>query len=105
VSEINTALIEDEKIVHYTISQLHEFSLKELQSIAHNLEVPGVQNLKKQELVFKILASQAERQGHVFEEGIMEVLPDGYGFLRSERFSYLSSDLDVYVAPTQIRRF
>lgn len=105
MSETNTALIEDEKIVHYTISQLHELTLKELQSIASNLEVPGVQNLKKQELVFKILASQAERQGHVFEEGIMEVLPDGYGFLRSARFSYLSSDLDVYVAPTQIRRF
>ncbi|MBW6458376.1 MAG: transcription termination factor Rho [FCB group bacterium] len=91
--------------MHYTISQLHEFSLKALQEIALEMEVPGVQNLKKQELVFKILACQAESQGHVFEEGIMEVLPDGYGFLRSIRFSYLSSDLDVYVAPTQIRRF
>jgi transcription termination factor Rho len=98
-------LNDEEKITHYTISQLHELNLKELQTIAAELEVPGVQNLKKQELVFKILASQAERSGHVFEEGIMEVLPDGYGFLRSIRFSYLSSDLDVYVAPTQIRRF
>jgi transcription termination factor Rho len=98
-------LNEEEKIAHYTISDLHELTLKELQSIAGDFEVPGVQNLKKQELVFKILASQAERQGHVFEEGIMEVLPDGYGFLRAKRFSYLSSDLDVYVAPTQIRRF
>ncbi len=105
MSENNTALIEEEKIAHYTISDLHEYNLKELQSIAHGFEIPGVQNLKKKELVFKILASQAERQGHVFEEGIMEVLPDGYGFLRSVRFSYLSSDLDVYVAPTQIRRF
>ncbi|MCD6337266.1 MAG: transcription termination factor Rho [Candidatus Marinimicrobia bacterium] len=92
-------------MTNYTISQLHELTLKELQTIAQGLEVPGVQNLKKQELVFKILASQAERLGHIFEEGIMEVLPDGYGFLRSIRFSYLSSDLDVYVAPTQIRRF
>jgi transcription termination factor Rho len=105
VSETNNAFNEDEKIAHFTISQLHELTLKQLQEIALGFEVPGVQNLKKQELVFKILASQAERQGHVFEEGIMEVLPDGYGFLRSIRFSYLSSDLDVYVAPTQIRRF
>lgn len=101
----NPTLNEEEKITYYTISDLHELTLKELQSIASDLEVPGVQNLKKQELCFKILASQAERQGHVFEEGIMEVLPDGYGFLRAKRFSYLSSDLDVYVAPTQIRRF
>ena len=105
MSETNNAFNEDEKIAHFTISQLHELTLKQLQEIALGFEVPGVQNLKKQELVFKILASQAERQGHVFEEGIMEVLPDGYGFLRSIRFSYLSSDLDVYVAPTQIRRF
>jgi len=105
VGETITTLNDEEKIAHYTISQLHELTLKELQSIAGEFEVPGVQNLKKQELVFKILASQAERQGHVFEEGIMEVLPDGYGFLRAKRFSYLSSDLDVYVAPTQIRRF
>ena len=105
MGEINTTLNDEEKITNYTISQLHELTLKELQTIAQGLEVPGVQNLKKQELVFKILASQAERLGHIFEEGIMEVLPDGYGFLRSIRFSYLSSDLDVYVAPTQIRRF
>ena len=105
MGETITTLNDEEKITHYTISQLHELTLKELQAIAQNLEVPGVQNLKKQELVFKILSSQAERQGHVYEEGIMEVLPDGYGFLRSIRFSYLSSDLDVYVAPTQIRRF
>lgn len=102
---MNTALIEDKKIAHYTISQLHELTLKELQSIASDLEVPGVQNLKKQELVFKILASQAEQQGHVFEEGIVEVQSDGFGFLRSLRYSYLSSDLDIYVAPTQVRRF
>ena len=105
MGETNTTLNDEEKITNYTISQLHELTLKELQTIAQGLEVPGVQNLKKQELVFKILASQAERLGHIFEEGIMEVLPDGYGFLRSIRFSYLSSDLDVYVAPTQIRRF
>ena len=105
MGETNTTFNNEEKITHYTISQLHELTLKSLQEIALRLEVPGVQNLKKQELVFKILASQAERLGHIFEEGIMEVLPDGYGFLRSIRFSYLSSDLDVYVAPTQIRRF
>jgi len=105
VGETNTTFNDEEKKAHFTISQLHELTLKSLQEIAHRLEVPGVQNLKKQELVFKILASQAERLGHVFEEGIMEVLPDGYGFLRAKRFSYLSSDLDVYVAPTQIRRF
>ena len=105
MGETNTTFNDEEKKAHFTISQLHELTLKSLQEIAHRLEVPGVQNLKKQELVFKILASQAERLGHVFEEGIMEVLPDGYGFLRAKRFSYLSSDLDVYVAPTQIRRF
>ena len=105
MGETITTLNDEEKIAHYTISDLHDLTLKELQGVAAEFEVPGVQNLKKQELVFKILASQAERSGHVFEEGIMEVLPDGYGFLRAKRFSYLSSDLDVYVAPTQIRRF
>ncbi len=103
--KISAPLNQEEKIAPYTVAQLLELTLKTLQEIAQSFEVPGVQNLKKQELVFKILASQAESLGHVFEEGIMEVLPDGYGFLRSARFSYLSSDLDVYVAPTQIRRF
>jgi len=105
VVETVLPLNEQEKTPHYTISQLLGSTLKQLQELAADFEVPGVQNLKKQELVFKILASQAESGGHVFEVGIMEVLPDGYGFLRSLRYSYLSSDLDVYVAPTQIRRF
>lgn len=104
MTETVSTLNEEEK-THYTISQLLEFNLKTLQEIALDFEVPGVQNLKKQELIFKILSSQAESQGHVFEEGIVEILPDGYGFLRSQRFSYLSSELDIYVAPTQIRRF
>lgn len=104
MTETVSTLNEEEK-THYTISQLLEFNLKTLQEIALDYEVPGVQNLKKQELIFKILGSQAESQGHVFEEGIVEILPDGYGFLRSQRFSYLSSELDIYVAPTQIRRF
>ena len=104
MTETVTTLNEEEK-THYTISQLLEFNLKNLQEIALDFEVPGAQNLKKQELVFKILACQAESQGHVFEEGVVEILQDGYGFLRSQRFSYLGSELDIYVAPTQIRRF
>lgn len=95
----------DEKPKSYSIAHLQEMNLKQLQETAQGFEVPGVQNLKKQELVLKILSSQAETMGRIFEEGVMEVLPDGYGFLRSPKFSYLTSNIDIYVAPTQIRRF
>lgn len=95
----------DEKPKSYSIAHLQEMNLKQLQETAQSFEVPGVQNLKKQELVLKILSSQAETMGRIFEEGVMEVLPDGYGFLRSPKFSYLTSNIDIYVAPTQIRRF
>ncbi|MDD3806971.1 MAG: transcription termination factor Rho [Candidatus Marinimicrobia bacterium] len=89
----------------YRISELQEKTLKQLQTIAADLEVPGAQTMKKKDLIFKILEAQAERAGYIFEEGVLEVLPDGYGFLRSSRFNYLSSPYDLYVSPSQIKRF
>jgi len=89
----------------YRISELQEKTLKQLQNIAADFEVPGTQNMKKMELIFKILEAQAEISGNIFEEGVLEILPDGYGFLRSSWFHYLNSPYDLYVSPSQIKRF
>lgn len=87
------------------ISELQEKTLKQLQNIAAGFEVPGAQNMKKLDLIFKILEAQAEISGNIFEQGVLEILPDGYGFLRSSRFHYLNSPYDLYVSPSQIKRF
>lgn len=89
----------------YRISNLQEMTLKQLQTLAAQFEVPGTQNMKKLDLIYKILEAQAEISGNIFEEGVLEILPDGYGFLRSSRFHYLNSPFDLYVSPSQIKRF
>jgi transcription termination factor Rho len=68
----------------------------------------GVENfgtMRKHEVIFHILQKNAERRGVLFSEGVLEVLPEGYGFLRSQSFNYLSCPEDIYVSPSQIRRF
>ncbi len=76
-----------------------------LTSVAKQLEVPGATGLRKQELIFQILRARTERSGLMFSEGVLETLPDGYGFLRAPDYNYLPGPDDVYVSPSQIRRF
>jgi len=77
----------------------------ELTKIAQTLDLPGATGLRKQDLIFQILRARAEKSGLLFSEGVLEVLPDGYGFLRAPAYNYLAGPDDVYVSPSQIRRF
>ena len=88
-----------------TIAELKEKNITELSRIARTLEIPGASGLRKQDLIFKILQAQSEKEGHIFAEGVLEILPDGYGFLRSPDYNYLPGPDDIYVSPSQIRRF
>ncbi len=88
-----------------TIAELKEKNITELTKIARALDLPGASGLRKQDLIFKILQAQSEKEGHIFAEGVLEILPDGYGFLRSPDYNYLPGPDDIYVSPSQIRKF
>ena len=88
-----------------TISELKHNNITELASVARELSIPGVSGLRKQELIFRILQAQAEKEGLIFGEGVLETLPEGFGFLRSPDYNYLPGPDDIYVSSTQIRRF
>ncbi|HML16767.1 MAG TPA: transcription termination factor Rho [Bryobacteraceae bacterium] len=85
--------------------ELKDMSIQKLNQIAKDLGVQGYAGLRKQELIFKILQVQAEKSGLIFSEGVLECLPDGFGFLRAPEYNYLPGPDDVYVSPSQIRRF
>ncbi|MDQ3813087.1 MAG: transcription termination factor Rho [Armatimonadota bacterium] len=85
------------------LTTLEDKNLTELREIAKELNIPSAGSLKKSDLVFRILEAQAETSGHLFKKGILEILPDGKGFLRTQ--GYLPSDEDVYVSQSQIKRF
>jgi len=85
--------------------ELKDMSIVKLNQIAKDLGVQGAAGLRKQELIFKILQTQAEKSGLIFSEGVLECLPDGFGFLRAPEYNYLPGPDDVYVSPSQIRRF
>jgi transcription termination factor Rho len=85
--------------------ELKDMSIVNLNQIAKDLGVLGTAGLRKQELIFKILQTQAEKSGLIFSEGVLECLPDGFGFLRAPEYNYLPGPDDVYVSPSQIRRF
>jgi transcription termination factor Rho len=87
------------------LSELKEMSISRLNQIARDLDISGVAGMRKQELIFKILQAQAEKAGLIFSEGVIECLPDGFGFLRAPEYNYLPGPDDVYVSPSQIRRF
>ncbi|HEV2884989.1 MAG TPA: transcription termination factor Rho, partial [Pyrinomonadaceae bacterium] len=69
------------------------------------MDVPGATGMRKQELIFKVLAAQTEKSGLIFSEGVLETLPDGFGFLRAPEYNYLPGPDDIYVSPSQIRKF
>jgi transcription termination factor Rho len=87
------------------INDLKDMSISKLTKVASQLDIPGGTGMRKQELVFKILQAQAEKSGFIFSEGVLETLPDGYGFLRAPDYNYLPGPDDIYVSPSQIRRF
>jgi len=87
------------------IAELKALKIAELTKVASDLKVTGATGLKKQELIFRILAEQTKQEGLIFADGVLEILPDGYGFLRSPDYNYLPGPDDIYVSPSQIKRF
>ncbi|MCS5643389.1 MAG: transcription termination factor Rho [Dehalococcoidia bacterium] len=87
------------------ISELKDMSIQKLTQVAKDLSVGGATGMRKQELIFQILKAQTEQSGFIFSEGVLEVLPDGYGFLRAPDYNYLPGPDDIYVSPSQIRKF
>ncbi|MEA3328516.1 MAG: transcription termination factor Rho [Candidatus Omnitrophota bacterium] len=87
------------------IGNLKEMKITKLSKLGRQLKLNGVSSLKKQDLIFKILQAQAEKSGLMFGEGVLEVLPDGFGFLRSPNYNYFPCPDDIYISPSQIRRF
>ncbi|MDC0316246.1 transcription termination factor Rho [Verrucomicrobia bacterium] len=87
------------------ISQLQALDMPQLNQMAKDLGIPNYGSLQKNELIFQILQKNAEKTGVLYTEGILEILPEGFGFLRSQSFNYLPCPEDVYVSPSQIRRF
>jgi transcription termination factor Rho len=87
------------------IIELKEKKINELNKLAKQLNVEGASGMRKQDLIFAILQAQTEKNGLIYGEGVLETLPDGFGFLRSPDFNYLPGPDDIYVSPSQIRRF
>lgn len=87
------------------VAELKSKSMTELNNIASSYDVGEHRNLRRQELIFKILHAEAAQNGQMFAEGVLEIMPDGFGFLRSPMNSYLSGPDDIYVSPSQIKRF
>ncbi len=94
-----------EKIERIDLATLKDMSVGALTKIAKQLDVPGATGMRKQELIFEILKARAEKSGLIFSEGVLEVLPDGFGFLRAPDYNYLPGPDDIYVSPSQIRKF
>ncbi|MFA4838276.1 MAG: transcription termination factor Rho [Candidatus Neomarinimicrobiota bacterium] len=88
-----------------TITELQAMKIKELTDLALKLEIPDCTGLKKLDLIYKIMEAAARKEGHIFAQGVLQVMDEGFGFLRSENFSYLSGPDDIYISPSQIKRF
>src|SRR5262245_53622632 len=87
------------------ITDLKDLSIQKLTQIAKEKNVAGATGMRKQDLIFQILKAQTEQSGFIFSEGVLEVLPDGFGFLRAPDYNYLPGPDDIYVSPSQIRKF
>jgi len=93
------------KTTSVNVQDLKEMGITELIKYAQKIGIPEAVSLKKQEIIFRILESQSERNVEIYSEGILEKLPDGFGFLRSSKFSYMPGPDDIYVSPAHIKRF
>ena len=87
------------------IGKLKSLKISELNKIAKDMKVNNISGLKKQDLIFKVLQAQTEKSGLIFGEGVLETLPDGFGFLRSPNYNYLPCPDDIYISPSQIKKF
>ena len=87
------------------LTELKNMKISELNKLAKKMKVQGTGGMRKSELIFALLQAQAEKDGHIYGEGVLEILPDGFGFLRSPDYNYLPGPDDIYVSPSQIRRF
>src|SRR5215471_10865680 len=96
---------QDQRRQGLNITDLKDMSIQKLTQIAKDLTVGGATGMRKQELIFQILKAQTEQSGFIFSEGVLEVLPDGFGFLRAPDYNYLPGPDDIYVSPSQIRKF
>src|SRR5688572_8603576 len=103
VREVRVDVAEEEDGLN--LKALKEKKISELAQIARDFNVDGASSLRKQDLIFAILQAQAERSGFIYGEGVLEILSDGFGFLRSPDYNYLPGPDDIYVSPSQIRRF
>src|SRR3989442_13930735 len=87
------------------LSDLKEMNIQSLNAMARELGVEGAAGMKKHDLIFRILPRPTQKSGLLFAEGVLEGLPDGYGFLRAPESNYLPRPDDIYVSPSQIRKF
>src|SRR3977135_786448 len=97
--------IEGNNQMSISLAELKEKNITDLAKIAKDLNIPGASGMRKQELIFQILRAQTEKNGLIFSEGVLECLPDGFGFLRAPEYNYLPGPDDIYVSPSQIRKF
>ncbi len=93
------------EIPELNMQELKRMTVSKLMKLARELGISGASGMRKQELIFKILEAQAAKSGYAFGEGVLEILPDGFGFLRSPLYNYLPGPDDIYVSPSQIRKF
>ncbi len=101
----DAARLQQGKGATLNINDLKDMSIQKLTQIAKDLNVAGATGMRKQDLIFQILKAQTEQSGFMFSEGVLEVLPDGFGFLRAPDYNYLPGPDDIYVSPSQIRKF
>ena len=94
-----------QEVDNMDIVEMKTKTISDLLKVAKDLDIQGVSGLRKQELIFKILEAQTEKNGLIFSQGVLEILDDGYGFLRSADYSYLPGPDDIYVSPSQIKKF
>src|SRR2546427_175363 len=97
--------VEGSSQMSISLAELKEKNITDLAKIAKDLNIPGASGMRKQELIFQILRAQTEKNGLIFSEGVLECLPDGFGFLRAPEKNYLPGPDDIYVSPSQIRKF
>src|SRR5260370_4506573 len=97
--------VEGSNQMSISLAELKEKNITDLAKIAKQLNIPGASGMRKQELIFQILRAQTEKNGLIFSEAVLECLPDGFGFLRAPEYNYLPGPDDIYLAPSQIRKF
>ena len=105
VTDVEECSLPEQEGVTLNLSELKTMSMSALMSLAEEHEIENASSMRKQELIFAMLQACASRSGMIFGDGVLEILPDGYGFLRSPLSSYMPGPDDIYVSPSQIRRF